>query len=80
MGYSGFKQKFSPRARELALVAKRARIAPGHKVRRRGREALGDRVAHREDHSRGFFFAQENVHVLSVADDMSGLGSARSVR
>jgi hypothetical protein len=33
-----------------------------------------------DDHSRGFFFAPENVDRLSVAEDMSGLGSARSVR
>ena len=61
MGYSGFKQKFSPLFVETRSGCKRARIAPGHKARRRGRGALGDRVSHRGDHSRGFFFVQENV-------------------
>jgi hypothetical protein len=61
MSYGGFKQKLFSRPREPALVAKRARIAPVIRVRRRGRGALGDRVSHRGDDSRSFFFARENV-------------------
>jgi hypothetical protein len=61
IGYGRFKQKFFSRPREPALVAKRARNAPGHNVLGTGRGALGDRVSHRGDRSVGFFFAQENV-------------------
>jgi hypothetical protein len=60
-GYGRFKQKYFSRPREPVLVAKRARITPGHNVLGMGRGALGDRVFHRRDHSPGFFFAQENV-------------------
>ncbi|HEY4807729.1 MAG TPA: hypothetical protein VIH81_08295, partial [Roseiarcus sp.] len=60
-GYGRFTQKFFSRPREPVLVAKRARIAPGHNVLGMGRGALVDRVLHRRDHSPGFFFAQENV-------------------
>jgi hypothetical protein len=67
IGYGGFKQKFFSRPRKPALVAKRARIAPSHNVRPRGRGALGDRVSHRRDHSRGFFFAQE----MSINSELS---------
>jgi hypothetical protein len=41
-----------------------ARIAPDHKVRRRGPGALGERVSHCPDHSRDLSFLQEKAGEL----------------